>query len=91
MEATPCARNDAVTTTAALHDFCGSTTPKFLYSDNSGELVADEKALQWMDDFKVSHLSVVEHSRFLGIVSENDLLGLADDQDIIANNKDFVI
>lgn len=37
-----------------------------------------EIALQWMDEFKVTHLSVVEKDRFLGTISESDILGMAD-------------
>lgn len=37
-----------------------------------------ETALQWMDDFKISHLSVVENKHYLGIISESSVLGMAD-------------
>lgn len=37
-----------------------------------------ETALQWMDDFKITHLSVVENNNFLGTISESDVLGMAD-------------
>jgi acetoin utilization protein AcuB len=33
-----------------------------------------ERALQWMDEFKVSHLPVVDGQHFLGIISESDIL-----------------
>ena len=33
-----------------------------------------ETALDWMEQFKVSHLAVVENRTFVGLVSENDLL-----------------
>jgi len=33
-----------------------------------------ERALQWMDEFKVSHLPVVDGTHFLGIISESDIL-----------------
>lgn len=32
-----------------------------------------EMALQWMNDFKVSHLSVLKNGNFVGVVSENEL------------------
>lgn len=31
-------------------------------------------ALQWMEEFKVNHLPVIEGKEFVGIVSENDLM-----------------
>jgi CBS domain-containing protein len=34
------------------------------------------KAVSWMDEFKVSHLPVVDGRDFLGIISESDLLDL---------------
>ena len=37
-----------------------------------------ETALQWMDEFKLMHLSVVENHNFLGTISESDVLGMAD-------------
>ena len=30
-----------------------------------------EKALDWMDEFRVSHLPVVDGSQYYGLVSEN--------------------
>lgn len=33
-----------------------------------------EKALQWMEEFKVSHLPVLKNGNFVGVVSENDIL-----------------
>ena len=35
-----------------------------------------ETALQWMDEFKIMHLSVVENKNFLGTISESDVLGI---------------
>ncbi len=37
-----------------------------------------EKANNWMDEFKVSHLPVVKEGDFIGMVSENTLLDIAD-------------
>lgn len=37
-----------------------------------------ETALQWMDEFKLTHLSVVENNNFLGTISESDVLGMVD-------------
>jgi len=33
------------------------------------------KALQLMNDFKLTHLPVVSNEKFLGLISEEDLLG----------------
>lgn len=37
-----------------------------------------ERALQWMDEFKVNHLSVLKGESFVGLVSEDDLLDKSD-------------
>ncbi|MFZ5553205.1 MAG: CBS domain-containing protein [Bacteroidota bacterium] len=34
------------------------------------------KALKWMDEFKVAHLPVVEEGKYLGLVSDADILDL---------------
>jgi acetoin utilization protein AcuB len=34
------------------------------------------KALKWMDEFKVAHLPVVENGKYLGIISDADILDL---------------
>jgi len=34
------------------------------------------KAMKWMDEFKVSHLPIVNGIEFLGLISDNDLLDL---------------
>ncbi|MEN9302389.1 MAG: hypothetical protein RL264_818 [Bacteroidota bacterium] len=33
-----------------------------------------EKAMNWMDEFKVSHLPVLKNGNFVGVVSESDIL-----------------
>jgi acetoin utilization protein AcuB len=33
-----------------------------------------EKALRWMDEFKVSHLPVLKNGNFVGVISEADIL-----------------
>jgi CBS domain-containing protein len=38
------------------------------------------KALQLINDFKITHLPVVADEHFLGLISENDLLDAEDDQ-----------
>jgi signal-transduction protein with cAMP-binding, CBS, and nucleotidyltransferase domain len=37
-----------------------------------------DKALRWMDEFRVSHLPVIKQNNFVGIVSESDILDKAD-------------
>jgi acetoin utilization protein AcuB len=34
------------------------------------------KALKWMDEFKVAHLPVVDHGKYLGLVSDADIMDL---------------
>lgn len=33
-----------------------------------------EKAIRWMDEFKVSHLPVLKNGNFVGVISESDIL-----------------
>lgn len=33
-----------------------------------------ERALNWMDEFKVSHLAVMKNGNFVGVISESDVL-----------------
>ena len=37
-----------------------------------------EKALRWMDEFKVSHLPVLKNGNFVGMLSESDILDKMD-------------
>ena len=37
-----------------------------------------EKALSWMEEFKVSHLPVLKAGNFVGVISENDILDQID-------------
>lgn len=37
-----------------------------------------EKALRWMDEFKVSHLPVLKNGNFVGVISESDILDKMD-------------
>ena len=37
-----------------------------------------DKALRWMDEFRVSHLPVIKQNNFVGIVSESDILDKAE-------------
>ena len=42
--------------------------PPLMHSDTG------EKALNWMEEFKVSHLPVLKSGNFVGVISESDLL-----------------
>lgn len=46
--------------------------PPLIHSDSG------EKALIWMEEFKVSHLPVLKNGNFVGLVSENDVLDKKD-------------
>ncbi|MCH2231230.1 MAG: CBS domain-containing protein [Crocinitomicaceae bacterium] len=46
--------------------------PPLMHSDTG------EKALNWMDEFKVSHLPVLKSGEFVGVVSESDILDKMD-------------
>lgn len=37
-----------------------------------------EKALSWMNEFRVSHLPVVERNEYIGLISENDIYDMPD-------------
>lgn len=50
-----------------------------------------ETALRWMDEFKVSHLSVVDNLNFLGIISESSILGMIDISQPIGKYKESFI
>lgn len=42
--------------------------PPLMHSDSA------EKALNWMDEFKVSHLPVLKNGNYVGTISESDIL-----------------
>jgi acetoin utilization protein AcuB len=44
-----------------------------------------EKALAWMNEFRVSHLAVVEGNNYLGIVSDDDIFDMQDHHHTIAS------
>jgi len=45
------------------------------------------RALQWMGDFRVSHLPIVNHQEFLGLISESDILDLNHPDEPIGNHS----
>jgi len=52
---------------------------KDLISDDIPPLKTSDtgmKALAWMDEFHVTHLPIVNHTEFLGLISETDVLDL---------------
>lgn len=56
-----------------------------LKSQDTGEL-----ALQWMDDYKVSHLCVLNKGKYLGILSESDVLSIPNLEDAIGKHRDLL-
>ena len=48
-----------------------------------------ETALNWMDDFKVTHLCVVENEQYLGTISENDILSITDIGESLSKHKEM--
>jgi predicted transcriptional regulator len=45
------------------------------------------RALQWMDEFKISELPIVNNRQFLGLITESDILDLSDPDEAIGNHK----
>ena len=45
------------------------------------------RALQWMEELHVSHLPIVNHEEFLGLISESDILDLNDPSQAIGNHR----
>ncbi|MCB9192390.1 MAG: CBS domain-containing protein [Flavobacteriales bacterium] len=48
-----------------------------------------DRALAWMDEFKVSHLPVVDGHEFLGLISEDNILDGEKDAKVIASKEAF--
>ena len=49
-------------------DLITDEIPPLIHTDSG------EKALNWMEEFKVSHLPVLKNGNFVGVVSESDIL-----------------
>jgi acetoin utilization protein AcuB len=62
-------------------DLISNDVPPLKVSDDS------KKALEWMDDFKVSHLPVVDKTMYVGIVSDTELLDMNSPSDTIGKLK----
>jgi predicted transcriptional regulator len=58
-------------------DLISNDVPPLKVSDDS------RKALEWMDDFKVTHLPVVDKTSYVGIVADTELLDLNSPTDTI--------
>ncbi len=63
-------------TTLALsmiaYDLINNEIPPLTHTDTG------EKALNWMEEFKVSHLPVLKNGNFVGLISESDILDQMD-------------
>lgn len=53
-------------------DLITEEIPPLIHTDTG------EKAINWMDEFKVSHLPVLKNGNFVGLVSESDILDKLD-------------
>lgn len=63
---------------------------KDLISDNIPPLKTSDtgsKALAWMDEFRVSHLPIVNSMELLGVISEVDIMDLNDPEQPLGNHK----
>ncbi|MBE2246920.1 MAG: CBS domain-containing protein [Candidatus Competibacteraceae bacterium] len=45
------------------------------------------KALTWMEEFRVSHLPIVNHQDLLGLISEEDIFNLNSPEDALGNHR----
>ncbi len=52
-------------------DLISEEIPPLVHSDSA------DKALHWMEEFKVSHLPVLKDGNFVGVISETDILDQA--------------
>lgn len=65
---------------------------KELISDNIPPIKPNDtglRALKWMEEFKVSHLPVVDGRSFLGLISDNDILDMEVPEQEISTLADF--
>lgn len=53
-------------------DLITDEIPPLIHTDSA------EKALNWMEEFKVSHLPVLKNGNFVGVISESDILDQRD-------------
>ena len=50
-----------------------------------------KKALEWMDDFKVSHLPVIDKTSYVGLISDTDILDMNSPGDKVGKLKRALI
>ena len=62
-------------------ELISETIPNLLTSDSAN------KALSWMEIFKISHLPVVNNKELLGVISESDILDLNEPDEAIGNHN----
>jgi len=62
-------------------ELISETIPNLLTSDTA------DKALNWMEIFKISHLPIVNNKELLGIISEADILDLNEPNEAIGNHN----
>jgi len=44
------------------------------------------KALSWMEVFRTKHLPIVNHTEFLGLISDTDIYNLNDPDEAVGNH-----
>jgi acetoin utilization protein AcuB len=62
-------------------DLISNDVPPLKVSDDG------KKALEWMDDFKVSHLPVIDKTTYVGLVSDTDILDMNAPTDSVGKLK----
>ena len=65
---------------------------KELISDNIPPIKPDDsglRALKWMEEFKVSHLPIVDGRTFLGIITDDDILDMEVPEQPVSTISDF--
>ena len=58
-------------------DLISENIPPLIHTDSG------EKAMIWMEEFKVSHLAVLKNGNFVGLLSESDILDRLDDKETL--------
>ena len=60
-----------------VEDLISEYIPPLKYSETG------EKALNWMNEFRVSHLPVLQGNEYIGLVSDDDIYDMADPKHIL--------
>ena len=66
-------------------DLISNDVPPLKVSDDG------KKALEWMDDFKVSHLPVIDKTTYVGLLSDTDILDMNAPTDTVGKLKKSLI